>query len=109
MKIDGLNSSLIEVIQRAVSNVAQNLRPLSVTVGLGRLREQTFSMAFAPHPVVAGIRSQCALLAASLRNLLKVERHDGDFASQRICPFCSLITPRHESSCLECGKAFRTA
>ena len=27
------------------------------------------------------------------------------FASSRMCPFCGLITPRANSSCLECGKS----
>lgn len=66
-------------------------------------------MAYLPHPFVAGIRSSFAFCAASLRKFLKIEPHDGDFASQRVCPFCGLITPRHETSCLECGKSFRTA
>jgi hypothetical protein len=26
--------------------------------------------------------------------------------SQRMCPFCGLITPRAKRVCLECGKAF---
>jgi len=26
--------------------------------------------------------------------------------SQRMCPFCNLITPRSGRCCLECGKAF---
>jgi hypothetical protein len=66
-------------------------------------------MAYLPHPFVAGVRSLFAFLAASLPKSLKMERHDGDFASQRMCPFCGLITPRDETCCLECGKAFRTA
>jgi len=32
-----------------------------------------------------------------------------DFGSQRMCPYCSLITPRSRRSCLECGKAFGSA
>jgi len=48
-------------------------------------------------------------MAASLRKLLGMEPHDGDFASQRMCPSCGLITPRHESCCLECGKSLRPA
>jgi hypothetical protein len=66
-------------------------------------------MSFAPHPFRAGIRSLVALLVASLRKLFKIERHVGDFASQRICPFCGLITPRYEACCLECGGAFKAA
>jgi hypothetical protein len=29
--------------------------------------------------------------------------------SQRMCPFCGLITPRHRTSCMECGKSLRPA
>jgi len=66
-------------------------------------------MSFAPHPFLASLRNLRAFLAASLRKHLKMEAHDGDFASQRICPSCGLITPRHEACCLECGRAFKTA
>jgi hypothetical protein len=38
-----------------------------------------------------------------------MEPRDGDFASQRMCPFCGLITPRYETCCLECGKALKPA
>jgi hypothetical protein len=49
------------------------------------------------HPLVVRIRSLRALIAASLRKMLGMQAHDGDFASQRVCPFCGLITPRHEN------------
>jgi hypothetical protein len=29
--------------------------------------------------------------------------------SQRMCPFCGLITPRYKTSCLECGKYLNPA
>ena len=61
------------------------------------------------HSLVVRARSLCAFIAASLRKMLGVEAHDGDFASQRVCPFCGLITPRSETSCLECGKVLRQA
>jgi ribosomal protein S27AE len=32
-----------------------------------------------------------------------------DIRSQRMCPFCGLITPRHKAICLECGKSFKPA
>jgi len=66
-------------------------------------------MAAISHLFLSRVRSLCALLAASLRKFLGMEPHDGDFASQRICPFCGLITPRHETGCLECGKTFKAA
>ena len=28
--------------------------------------------------------------------------------SQRMCPFCGLITPRDKRCCMECGKALRS-
>lgn len=62
-----------------------------------------------PAPFLVRVRSLGAFLAASMRKMLGAERHDGDFASQRMCPFCGLITPRHETSCLECGKALKPA
>ena len=55
------------------------------------------------------VRSLSAFLAASLRKYLGMEAHDRDFATQRVCPFCGLITPRHETCCLECGKALKPA
>jgi hypothetical protein len=66
-------------------------------------------MTYRAHPFLARIRSLPAWLAATLRKFLKMDPRDGDFASQRMCPFCGLITPRYESCCLECGKAFRPA
>jgi hypothetical protein len=29
--------------------------------------------------------------------------------SQRMCPFCGLITPRNKTCCLECGKSLKPA
>ena len=32
-----------------------------------------------------------------------------DFGSQRMCPFCGLITSRRKACCLECGKSLKPA
>jgi hypothetical protein len=32
-----------------------------------------------------------------------------NFGSQRVCPFCNLITPRSGRFCLECGRSFGNA
>jgi hypothetical protein len=61
------------------------------------------------HRLLVSVRSSRAFLSAELRKLLGLERHDGDFASQRICPFWRLITPRYEQYCLECRKVLRPA
>ena len=66
-------------------------------------------MASLAHPILAGIRSLRAFVIASLRKFLKMEPHDDDFACQRMCPFCGLITPRRETRCLECGEVLRPA
>jgi hypothetical protein len=62
-----------------------------------------------PRAFFGRLRSLRAYTAASLRKLLGITPRDGDFASQRMCPFCGLITPRHGTFCLECGKALKPA
>jgi hypothetical protein len=61
------------------------------------------------HPFLPRVRGLRAFLAASIRKFLKMEPRVGDFAPQRMCPFCGLITPRHRARCLECGKTFKPA
>ena len=61
------------------------------------------------HPLLVRVSSLHAFIAASLRKMLRMEAHDSDFASQRVCPFSGLITPRYETCCLECGKALKAA
>ncbi len=62
-----------------------------------------------PQAFLGRLRSLRAFMAAWLRKTLGREPHDGDFASQRMCPFCGLITPRHGMYCLECGKYLKPA
>jgi hypothetical protein len=42
-----------------------------------------------------------------IRIIERMEPHAGDFISQRVYPFCDLITLRHETCCLECDKTLR--
>jgi hypothetical protein len=55
------------------------------------------------------VRALRAFIAASLRKMLRMEPRDGDFTSQRMCPFCGLITSRYETCCLECGRTLKPA
>src|SRR5579864_3040502 len=41
------------------------------------------------------------------RMLAILKPRDRDFASQRMCPFCGLITSRSKRFCLECGKPLK--
>jgi hypothetical protein len=61
------------------------------------------------HPFLVRVRSGRAFMAASLRKWFGMEPQRGDFAAQRMCPFCGLITSRFERCCLECGKVLRPA
>ena len=40
---------------------------------------------------------------------LQATSEDRDVGSQRMCPFCGLITSRHKTCCLECGKSLKPA
>jgi len=49
-----------------------------------------------------------ASIADSIVKLLaKRESPTQQYESQRMCPFCGLITPRSKRLCLECGKPLR--
>lgn len=61
------------------------------------------------YPLLARLRSARAFMLAWLRKLSGITPRAGDFAAQRMCPFCSLITPRYEICCLECGRVLRRA
>jgi hypothetical protein len=61
------------------------------------------------HPFLARIRRLRSGMAASTRKLVKMQPKVGDFASQRMCPFCGLITSRFETCCLECGERLKPA
>jgi hypothetical protein len=60
-------------------------------------------------PLIVRARSLRAFIAVSLRKMLRMEPHDGDFASQRVCPVCGRITPRYNTRCLEYGNTLKAA
>ncbi len=80
-----------------------------VTVTCQLRRNVELTMGTFLRPLFVRVRRLRAFTAASLRKMLRMEANDGDFALQRMCPFCGLITPRYETCCLECGKAFKPA
>jgi hypothetical protein len=51
-----------------------------------------------------------AFISDSFAKLLAALKPGGrDFRSQRMCPFCGLITSRYKRCCLECGKSLKPA
>ena len=58
-------------------------------------------------PVVDKRHGVLALITDSLRKLFGMNSRG--FASQRMCPFCGLITSRRKTCCLECGKSLKPA
>jgi hypothetical protein len=55
-------------------------------------------------------RKRLVFVAESLTKLLAAFKpRDRDFQSQRMCPYCGLITPRRKSCCLECGRLLKPA
>jgi hypothetical protein len=46
-------------------------------------------------------------VVAKLKEMLAERSAQENSGSQRMCPFCGLITPRSKRVCLECGKSLR--
>ena len=58
-------------------------------------------------PVVNKLYIVLASITNSMRKIFGTK--SSEFASQRMCPFCGLITPRRKACCLECGKSLKPA
>jgi hypothetical protein len=56
---------------------------------------------------LARVHTVLGLTTDFLRKLFGM--NDKDFGSQRMCPFCGLITSRRKTCCLECGKTLKPA
>ena len=61
-------------------------------------------------PVSRRLQRRLAYISDLLVKLLAiVTPRTREIRSQRMCPFCGLITPRYKTSCLECGKSLSPA
>lgn len=58
------------------------------------------------HPFCTGVRTFVTRCVRKLTVAMhsKLTRPPAGFRSQRMCPFCGLITSRSKAFCLECGK-----
>jgi len=66
-------------------------------------------MMAALNQLLSRIRSSLGFMSALAKKLVGTKRQENEFAPQRMCPFCGLITPRDKANCLECGKSFKAA
>jgi hypothetical protein len=56
------------------------------------------------------LRRRLAFLSDLFGKLLAILTPQApEVRSQRMCPFCGLITPRHKANCLECGRSLSPA
>jgi hypothetical protein len=53
------------------------------------------------------LRRKLASIASQFREALAPQAQQ--VGTQRMCPFCGLITPRAKRLCLECGKPLRAS
>jgi hypothetical protein len=65
-------------------------------------------------PVLLPFRIRVRRRLAAIRRWLRkapgmLEENRPQVRQQRMCPFCGLITPRHKTCCLECGKSLNPA
>jgi hypothetical protein len=66
-------------------------------------------MMYALYLLFSALRSLFSFVSILVNKLLRMRPHDGEFAPQRMCPFCGLITPRRKRRCLECGESLKPA
>jgi len=59
--------------------------------------------------VAAKVKSMNPVFAFFAKLLAMLRPQSQQFQSQRMCPFCGLITPRAKRFCLECGKLLSPA
>jgi hypothetical protein len=61
-------------------------------------------------PVLRPFRRRLAFIMDWLGKLQAIAApQTRELRTQRICPFCGLITSRYKMSCLECGKSLEPA
>ena len=60
------------------------------------------------HTFLIRVRTWFAFIIDPLGKFFAKQTYRREFGSQRMCPFCGLITSRSKSSCLECGKSLQS-
>jgi hypothetical protein len=88
-----------------VSNPAQNPGRYSAIVTLpelGAISEEVKSMELY-RPLLRRLMGSAGKFLGTL--LASVRPQTQEVRSQRVCPFCGLITPRAKRVCLECGNS----
>jgi hypothetical protein len=99
-----LRITLIDMSLWVLANLtSRRSEPLGTAEWVANEESGTLAM----DPVVQKRHIVLALITDSLRKIFGMNSRD--FASQRMCPFCGLITSRRKTCCLECGKSLKPA
>jgi len=61
------------------------------------------------HRFCVRVRALLAFITNPVERFVRMKIQARGYGSQRMCPFCRLITSRYKSCCLECGKSFKPA
>ena len=91
-----------------MSNPAQNRGPCPVIVEQSEIRASSDESGEGEmmEPYRPSLRRRLASAREFLGTLLATFKPQiQEVRSQRMCPFCGLITPRAKRVCLECGKS----
>jgi hypothetical protein len=67
------------------------------------------AMMSALYSLFSSVRGLLWFIPALVKQLLGMKPREDEFAPQRMCPFCGLMTPRRKRHCLECGKSLKPA
>jgi hypothetical protein len=59
------------------------------------------------HAFLIRVRNFFAFLTDPLGRFFERKTYRREFGSQRMCPFCGLITSRSKPYCLECGRSLK--
>jgi len=65
-------------------------------------------MMSALYPLFCRVRCSLEFLYTLVKKLLRTTPRNTNLSTQRMCPFCGLITPRRERYCMECGKSIKS-
>jgi hypothetical protein len=102
--------AIINVLREPKRNAFHTSRALTLMTENSRLMRECEGRSRQPMLRQNRLRRLRASLTVFVGRLLAIVTPQArEIRSQRMCPFCGLITPRYKTCCLECGKVLEPA